>query len=236
VAPTLVDSTVLGGAAYTTFFVRTLTDSPDVSFDSYPDSGYSVDNLSPNVPTGFTVAYNEDEGNALFWNRCEAEDFWQFRVYRGLSADFTPTPEHLAHVTTDTTWADPVGEGRQYFYKLTAVDLSGNESDPASPETATNGDQDIPEAFALYPNVPNPFNPATTIRFAMPEPGHAVLSVHDPTGRRVAVLADGDFKAGEFVKNWDGRDESGREMGSGIYFARLVAGEYTATRKMVLLK
>ena len=55
-------------------------------------------------------------------------------------------------------------------------------------------------------------------------------------GRRVAVLVDGERMAGEFVKNWDGRDQTGREVGSGIYFARLVAGDFTATRKMLLLR
>jgi flagellar hook assembly protein FlgD len=50
------------------------------------------------------------------------------------------------------------------------------------------------------------------------------------------VLADGEHKAGEFVLSWDGRDETGREVGSGIYFARLVSSDFTATRKMLLLR
>ena len=67
-------------------------------------------------------------------------------------------------------------------------------------------------------------------------PGHVVLTVQDVAGRRIAVLADGFHRSGEFVKTWDGRDDHGREVGSGVYFARLQAGHFAATQKMVLLK
>ncbi|MFH1682119.1 MAG: T9SS type A sorting domain-containing protein [Candidatus Eisenbacteria bacterium] len=93
-----------------------------------------------------------------------------------------------------------------------------------------------PSRCFLAPNTPNPFNPVTTIRFGIPEGRHVLLAIHDVCGRQVSILEDAPRTAGEFVRTWDGRDESGREVGSGIYFARMVAGEYTATRKIVLLR
>jgi hypothetical protein len=62
------------------------------------------------------------------------------------------------------------------------------------------------------------------------------LEIFDLAGRRVAILADRHHEAGEFVATWDGRDTGNRLVGAGIYFARIVAGEFTATRRLTLLR
>lgn len=90
--------------------------------------------------------------------------------------------------------------------------------------------------YRLFANRPNPFNPTTTLRFTLPRAERATLVVYDIAGRRVATLADGVFGPGEFDATWNGTDASGRDVASGIYFARLAAGEFTAVRKMVLLR
>ena len=94
----------------------------------------------------------------------------------------------------------------------------------------------VPEKFALLTNMPNPFNPTTTIRFQVPRESEINLTVHDISGREVTVLANGRHDAGVFSQVWDGRDSGGRDVASGIYFARLTADDFTATRKMVLLR
>ena len=88
----------------------------------------------------------------------------------------------------------------------------------------------------LAQNSPNPFNPKTSIHFSLPAAGSATLSVFDVAGRRLAVLADGDFAAGDHEVVWDGRDAAGIAQGSGVYFARLEAASGSATRKMLLVK
>lgn len=90
--------------------------------------------------------------------------------------------------------------------------------------------------LVLAPNVPNPFNPKTTIRFAVPKPGPVRLAVYDVSGREVAELARGQRGAGWATLVWNGRDGSGREVGSGPYLLRLEAGREVVTRKIVLLK
>lgn len=95
---------------------------------------------------------------------------------------------------------------------------------------------EVPGRFALEANVPNPFNPSTAIRFALPCGGRATLIVYDVSGRRIAVLADNAFAPGLFTRVWGGKDDSGTDAPSGIYFARLQVGEYVAVRKMVLLR
>lgn len=96
----------------------------------------------------------------------------------------------------------------------------------------------LPRAFSLLQNAPNPFNPSTVISYTIPE-GQQVkvkLEVFDLRGKIVRTLADEKRAAGFYHVMWDGTDEKGRTVGSGVYFYRLRAGNYTAVRKMVLVK
>ncbi len=95
----------------------------------------------------------------------------------------------------------------------------------------------LPASHALFQNHPNPFNPTTTIAFALPEAARVDLSVFDVTGRRVATLLDDDPReAGAHGVIWRGSDDAGRALAGGVYFYRLQAGDYLATKKMLLLK
>ncbi|HUU28639.1 MAG TPA: choice-of-anchor D domain-containing protein [archaeon] len=98
---------------------------------------------------------------------------------------------------------------------------------------------ELPRSFALSQNYPNPFNPSTSISFCVPENAGTVnvlLRVFDLRGAQVRTLAEGERAPGSYTVFWDGRDEQGRMLSSGIYFYRLQAGEFTRIRKMVLLK
>ena len=99
----------------------------------------------------------------------------------------------------------------------------------------------VPLAFALYNNAPNPFNPATVVRFSLPDDGAAQLTVYNLLGQEVAVLTSGLKTAGEHAVRWDGRDLQGRPAASGVYFYRLVTvgavgQSVVLTRKMTLLR
>ncbi len=95
-----------------------------------------------------------------------------------------------------------------------------------------------PAAFALRleQNLPNPFNPKTTIRFTLPSAGDAKLLVFDASGRRVATLVDGPQTAGPQEIIWNGRDDAGNTLATGMYFYRLQHADGEQTRKMLLLK
>jgi len=94
-----------------------------------------------------------------------------------------------------------------------------------------------PSDFALSQNYPNPFNSSTTIRFDLPQTGEVNLAVYNLTGQKVATLAHGNRQPGSYTLQWDGRDEGGRELASGMYIFRLSAGdERVETRKMALIK
>ncbi len=93
-----------------------------------------------------------------------------------------------------------------------------------------------PVALRLEQNVPNPFNPSTVIRFELPAARAATLSVYDVTGRRVATLVAGFLAAGGHEVSWDGRNEAGRTVASGVYVYRLDAGDVQVSRRMLLVK
>lgn len=95
---------------------------------------------------------------------------------------------------------------------------------------------DRPLTFALYRNAPNPIQTQTVIRYDLPKSTEVQLAVYDVAGRRVRTLADGVMGPGAFAATWDGRDAGGRPVGSGVYFYRLRAGAFEATRKMTRLQ
>jgi thiol-disulfide isomerase/thioredoxin len=103
---------------------------------------------------------------------------------------------------------------------------------------------DVPEGpgsqfskLAMGQNYPNPFNPTTTLAFTVPpDAGPISLAIYSASGRLVRTLARGDLPAGPHAITWDGTDDAGRPLSSGVYFARLAAGSSTAELKMTLLK
>jgi len=234
---TLADSTIQG-PNHTVFVVTAHTTTPSIWYASPVDSGYSKDNIAPGVPTSFAVAYNTGSGNTLSWDPSLDHDFQYFRVYRSNSPSFPPTPGTLVHSTASHGWVDPAYHGGGVYYEVTALDYAGNESGPAVAGSVTAvGGVATPSAFALYGNIPNPFNPTTVIRYDVPKNGGEVsLRIYDAVGRVVKTLVAGTLAAGQRSIAWDGHDDAGRPVASGVYFCRLTASGYTNTRKMVLVK
>ena len=100
------------------------------------------------------------------------------------------------------------------------------------------GLSELPRAFSLGQNHPNPFNPSTTIDYTIPE-GEAVhvrLRVYNLRGAVIRTLVDEIKEPGYYSVQWDGTDSRGRKKGSGVYFYRLVTNSYSSVRKMLLVK
>jgi FlgD Ig-like domain len=96
---------------------------------------------------------------------------------------------------------------------------------------------DTPSTFALHQNIPNPFNPTTTITYDVAAGGARVsIAVFDASGRLVRTLLDEHRPAGTQAVDWDGRDSSGRPVSSGVYFYRMTSGSFSESKRMVLLK
>ena len=94
----------------------------------------------------------------------------------------------------------------------------------------------LPESFELTQNYPNPFNPETVIPFALPEASQVRLTIYNVLGQQVARLVDDRLSAGFHKISWNGRDEYGRQVASGLYFVRMQASDFRTVRKVMLLK
>ncbi|MEW6753111.1 MAG: FG-GAP-like repeat-containing protein [Candidatus Latescibacterota bacterium] len=98
----------------------------------------------------------------------------------------------------------------------------------------------VPQALALQPNYPNPFNSGTTLRFDLPQAAAVELAVYNLAGQKVATLVQGEREAGGYTVTWDGRDTAGRPLGSGVYLCQLRASGQARgqvdTRKLLLLR
>ncbi len=97
-------------------------------------------------------------------------------------------------------------------------------------------DEKVPAAFSLAQNVPNPFNPTTSISFVVPSDGMVNLSIFNVLGQEVRTLVNGHAVAGSHSVVWNGTDDAGRRVTSGIYFYRLQTGSLSATKKLMFLK
>ena len=102
--------------------------------------------------------------------------------------------------------------------------------------TGIDGEASAPLRLTLGHNFPNPFNPKTTISFSLPTAGEVELAVFDVTGRRISTLVTGTMDAGTHDVVWQGCDDSGHPVASGLYFSRLMVGDHVLTGKMLMLK
>jgi glucose/arabinose dehydrogenase len=98
------------------------------------------------------------------------------------------------------------------------------------------GDRERPSEFVLSQNYPNPFNPATKIEFTLAEPGFVTLKIYDLGGRVVRTLVSQQLSPGYKSVIWDGKNQDGRDVASGVYFCRLKVGDFSQSKKMLLLK
>lgn len=116
--------------------------------------------------------------------------------------------------------------GMRLFTYIYKADFSVDVYEPTS----------LPEKFNLYQNYPNPFNPSTTIRFKIPERSNVSIKVYNILGKEIKILINENLPTGEHFIQWDGKDNQGSPLSSGIFFIQMRAGQYQQTIKAVVLK
>jgi hypothetical protein len=189
--------------------------------------------LSPTLINAF-AAWAVDGGIELMWNVFSDEGIKGYRIYRSAEGEAVNTvvnPEGLIPPAATKYIDDDVRSGKSYRYTLGVVQEDGYEV-----RSRTVTVQTTVQTLALHQNHPNPFNPATTISFALPERVRVNLSIYTLEGRLVKTLVDDALDEGIKEFEWDGTDASGNSVGSGVYFYRLKAGKRMLTKKMNLLK
>jgi hypothetical protein len=236
------------------FWERKTKDSQDLANDTIRITG--VSSFSPflltttedaPLPVSLTTftGISTNEGVKLAWETATEQDNLGFEIRRShdgiteVIAHYHNTPALRGRGTTleptQYTYTDARTEqGKTYRYVLRSFDLDGTiheYSDKAIEVHVTEALK--PTEFALAQNFPNPFNPSTVIQYQLPEPATVKLELYDITGRKVATLVNAWQNAGYYSFNLNG---SAYNLASGVYFYRLTAGGFIATKKMVLVK
>ena len=227
VVPTLADSNA-SGMHRSTFFVSGVTDDPFVYYDSVPDSGYSVDNLSPAAPAAFLLTRVGDT-NQMVWEESPEEDFAYYTLHRGEFEDFVPDGTNLVATLIETSYDDdgPILD----YYKLAAVDFNGNVSVYALAVPDVAGVDD-PESFSLALRVISPVGDRVTVEFALPTNEPATLNLYDVAGRLIAAREVGSRSAGRYTADLAGK----LKLASGVYFVHLEQSGNTKVARVVVIR
>jgi len=222
-----------------------------VEYEYYVTAVYAAgESGQSNVKVAFLKVFNAptelvaNAGNAqvvLSWEAPEPHEHSAvlvgYNIYRG--------GEILVSGIADTCYTDEgLVNGVEYSYYVVAVysDPVGvseaTETVSVTPEQPTSNEDDVvvPLATSLTGNYPNPFNPTTTIAYEMASEGNVVIEIYNNKGQKIRSLVNGVRGAGVHKVVWDGRDDIGRGVSSGIYFYRMATSDYVAVKKMVMVK
>jgi len=172
---------------------------------------------------------------AITWTLSEIDEGIEFSVERATASDgpFIELPssavrrDGLSFTFTDSNWQPNMS----YWYRVECQ--IGNERKVLF-ETGPVATPALP--LTLYQNSPNPFNPSTTIGYYLPEKCRVRLEIYGISGRRIASLVNREQEKDRYAIEWNGKDEHGNSVASGIYFYKLIAGKKTVSRKMVLIR
>ena len=159
-----------------------------------------------------------------------SRDLGEYRVYRN--------NEMIAWDIASTFFFDTGVPAGSYTYYITVM-YGQYESEPSNEVQVemTNADNNlIPLITELGTNHPNPFNPTTTISFSLHEEQEVSLEIYNMKGQKVKRLVSSQLSAGKHSILWNGKDEEGKQISSGIYFYRMITDDYSASKKMIMLK
>ena len=240
-----IDPAICGETNIVTMATDSLSGIPLIGIH-YADNGDDV--LYATYGQPIYAEFDSDQGGYLL---CGSWQVWMQKYNLGTDSGWQDRTQ-VSNITNEQIEA-----GRAAIYPNITHDVPASgpgivwsemdaEVAPASvyynrpEESAVGIGGDLPGAIRgatmLAQNAPNPFNPSTVIRYETPRAIHAQVSIFDALGRRVTVLADGLHAAGSHAVRWNGVDEQGRGVPSGVYFSRLEAGDHVETRTMLLVK
>ena len=171
-----------------------------------------------------------DDAVVLTWTPAADASFRGYNVYRSETTEEAFTRIN-GELVTETTYRDKTVEpGKTYLYQI------GAEVGEREVFSLTMSATTPPRPLTLYQNYPNPFNPSTSIVFYNPHPEQVSLVIYDVSGANVRTLLDRRMPVGKHVIPWDGTNDGGRAVGSGVYYYRLMAGKKIMTKKLVVVR
>ena len=197
--------------------------SSTVTTDSIIFSWGSTSDLDPNDKVSFTLEYST-------------------------SSSFSENLVSVHNLTDSCVTIDMKGMTKTtYYWRVKAVDSDelvtwGSNSGVApwsfqfNPTAVSDDNRNTPKEFHLSQNHPNPFNPETTIEYQLSQSSHVAITIYNTIGQSIRTLYDGQQNAGVYELIWDGKDNSGRKVGSGIYLYQLKVDDFVSVKKMVMIQ
>lgn len=213
-----------------------------------------TDSTIQNRVTENSIYHNTGDG-IVYWNQNDAKiSPPQLTSFDGSMLTGTAQPNSTVEIFSDEDNEGKIYEGTVIadangnfqwsgsptgpHLTATATDTAGNTSVFSAPLVLSAVGEmpgtKVPKHFSLEQNYPNPFNPGTIIRYAVPKETLVTLKIINILGQEIATLVDRKQHPGFYLITWDGRDRHGSPVTSGLYFCRIVAGEFTAVRKLIL--
>jgi hypothetical protein len=193
--------------------------------------------------TNYSATVKSDGGIELSWKtesevscagfyvwRCETEN----GKYKPVNNSMIPGQGNKSSATEYQYTDFNINYETTYWYKIEQIDISG-KSDFYGPFSAKTL-RPIPKEYELSQNYPNPFNPITHISYSLPQAGPVLLRVFDMNGRMIRSLKSGTVSAGSYEIEWDGRNDKGEMVATGIYIMRMDANENVFIKKMMFVK
>jgi len=211
---------------------------------------YEYFDLPPLTPDSLNaIASASFDTIYIDWRYNTESDFNLYQLHRDTLSGFTPTIMNLISEPDTSYFVDTdIDQAHNFYYKISAIDNQDNMSDYSNELAVVfTGlddpfDPNMPRSTVLYQNYPNPFNQNTIIKYYLPDigyqPAQVQLIIYDLLGRQVRVLVDKDQYPGEYTVNWDGSNQGGRALPSGVYFYRLflTGAELASAKKLMLTR
>jgi len=233
-------------------FVLLVLPSALAQFTGGSYDGHAMGESEGDIPLSVTLssfsAVHEDGAITLLWHTETELDNVGFAIYRRNATDgsyakvaFVLSAED-SETSNDYRFTDKeVETGQTYFYYLEDIDVAGKKNSSEIVKVVIPPAELIPTAFGLFQNYPNPFNPETWIPYALAKDAPVSIRIYDVKGQLIRQLDIGEQKAGGYLVKekaayWDGKNQSGQSVSSGLYFYCLKAGDFLSTRRMVILK
>jgi hypothetical protein len=205
---------------------------------SKPDSGHSVDNIPPGMPQNLAGG-TTGMGVYLAWSPRGERDFGRYAVYRGTSPGFVPSPGNRIGTPTSPGFTDPDFDPGVTHYKVSALDIHGNESTFALLTPGEVGNVrpgPIPAVSFLGRPTPNPARLEVAFDLGLARDGKVELAVFDSRGALVRRIVDREMEAGVERVRWDGRDGAGHSVAPGVYWVKLAAPDLRKSERLVWLE
>ncbi len=221
--PTITPAKVTQMSIYFTgIYAGTGSYQPFIKGKSGSQPGSNLASLSTRiaVPPGW------DEINLSTFNINVSDDFFVGLFYDGINKPmygFDPVNNSRAWDYDGISWSS---WNETYFMRAKIQTLT----------SVVDIETKVPKHFNLSQNYPNPFNPVTRIKYSLPNEELVSVVIYDLNGSEVATLVDNHQAPGTYTIEWNGKDNSGKQVSSGVYFYRIEAGKFSELRKMILLK